>query len=345
MTTKYQFEEIRAFIEELLKKGGLPADRAKRIADAQTEVEAFGVTTHGLTVASAYINMLQKAPEKATGEIKTLNDFGAVTTLDASAVFGLEGILAARDIVEEKARKHGIAITSILRTSWVGVIGYHLAALARKGYLCMAWAQMSGYTCVAPFGGREGRVSTSPMALVMPNDPDPVVADFSTSAVASGKVWRWLSEGKKAPEPLFYDGEGKLSDEPQVFKDHQAMLPFGGAKSGFRGTALSVWIEALTAAAGGIAAGKGGGQNAHILAIHADAMSGGQDTRDEWNRFRDYLLSSPPAQGMNGPTLPGGFEWPRFHDAQANGLTLHPDLEKSLKEMAQDFGVPFPEAV
>ncbi|MFP4579493.1 MAG: Ldh family oxidoreductase [Candidatus Sumerlaeia bacterium] len=345
MTATYDFDAIVELMTQLLMKAGLPEERARRIARVQTEVEGFGVTTHGLTVAAAYVNIAKGGNPDPDAKADIIREFGGTAVLDGGKVMGVEAVLAAREEAEKRAREHGVGLVSVLHAGWVGVLGYHLAELARKGFLCRMWAQMSGYPCVVPFGGREGRVSTSPLAIVMPNDPDPVVADFSTSAVASGKVYRWRSEGVKAPEPLFYNAEGELSDDPQVFCDHKAMLPLGGASSGFRGTAFSIWGEAMTAAAGGIASGGGkGGQNFHLLAIHADALGDVEAYKKEWQRFAEYMLSSKPAKGMSGPRFPGQAEWKKLAQAQSEGLCPHPDVISNLEKLAEELGVEMPEA-
>ena len=89
MAQRYNIKETTTFAAELLEKVGVASERSQRIARALTEVEAFGVTTHGLTVLVAYVNMIKKGNLPADGSTVKLHEFGALTTLDASKVPGV----------------------------------------------------------------------------------------------------------------------------------------------------------------------------------------------------------------------------------------------------------------
>ncbi|RXL51382.1 oxidoreductase, partial [Citrobacter sp. AAK_AS5] len=64
---------------------------------------------------------------------------------------------------------------------------------------------------VAPFGGREGKLSTNPIAFACPvAGGDPIVADFSTSVVPEGVVRSLRNRGLPTPEGAIRDAEGRL---------------------------------------------------------------------------------------------------------------------------------------
>jgi LDH2 family malate/lactate/ureidoglycolate dehydrogenase len=339
----YQLSDLIDFGTELLVRKGMPPERARRIARAQMEIEAFGVTTHGVNVLLHVVKQVGDGMD-AVRLPECIGGHGPIATYDGAGCVSVESILTAIDQATTRAREHGLALVSVLRAGWVGVLGFHLAAPARDGFLAMAWGQMSGWPCVAPFGGREGRLSTNPMAFAMPASPDPIVADFSTAAVASGKVWHWCGTGERPPEPLLLDADGTPTDDPNALKNGGTILPFGGVNFGFRGTALSMWIEALTAAAGGrpANAGKEGGQNVHVLAIDIDAMSGAGGYDDTMSELLDYVLSSAPARDSSGPVMPGQREWQALAKARKDGLHLDDGRVAALREQAELLGVPMP---
>jgi LDH2 family malate/lactate/ureidoglycolate dehydrogenase len=356
MSQYFTYTQLFDWTRGILEAAGLDPVRAERIARAQTDVEAFGISTHGLNVAVACANIYNKQAQKQedpdaehplNGQPVDLREAGAVTTFSGQKMLGIEAVLFARDYLRKQAAVHGIAWVSIRSTGWIGTLGFHLAELAREGFFAMGWVQMSGETAVVPHNGTQGRLGTNPLAIVIPRgEHDPVVADFSTSAVSRGQARRWASDDRKAPEPIFTDEEGTLTDEPKRFEDPDPMLPWGGPAWGFKGTTFSLWVESLTAMAGGVPAlpEKKGGQNVHIMALNREALGcvgPGQEAMDE---MVDYVLSSKPKPGTGGPRLPGTRGWETFHQVEERGIKLHPDQVKWYQDVGENFQVPFPTA-
>ncbi len=341
---KYSLEKLVDFGCRVLEFRGLSRERALRISQSQIEIHGLGISTHGVPV----LNMVMKTlgdgldPGKKTGSIR---DGGAVAVLDCSGCISVESFMNGCVLARKKADSFGLGFVSMLHTGWIGVLGYHLSELAREGYLAIAWAQMSGWPCVAPFGGREGRLSTNPMAFCFPSDPYPVMADFSTAAVSSGKVWQWCGSGKRPPEPLLLDAEGNPTTDPNALKNNGTILPFGGINYGFRGTALSMWIEALTAAAGARPANpdRKGGQSAHVFALKIDSMSSRESYDPLMRDLLSYVLSSKPAPGSDGPVMPGYFEWKSLEKARKEGVDVEECLVDTMKEIGADCGIAMPD--
>ena len=128
-------------------------------------------------------------------------------------------------------------------------MGAYPEALARAG--CIGIAACSGPPSghwVAPFGGREGRISTNPIAFAWPVEgAEPAVADFSTAATAEGVVRSLRNRGLPAPDGMLRDAEGRPTSDPGVLyaTPGGAIQPLGGSL-GYRGTALALLAEVLT---------------------------------------------------------------------------------------------------
>lgn len=339
----YRIDELIDFGVRALVARGVDPGRAGRIARVQVEIEAFGVKTHGLKVLNSVIRDLggKIDPQRVPTQV---HDRASIAAFDGKGCVGVECIMLACDEAARRAREHGLAFVSVLDTEWVGALGYHLAQFARDGFMAMAWAQMPGLACVAPFGGREGRLSTNPMALSFPGDPNPVVADFSTAATSNGKVGMWLAGGHRPPEPLMLDADGVPTDDPAVVRNGGTILPFGGRHYGFRGTALAMWIEALTVAAGGRAANakKQGGQNAHVLAMDIGHMHGAGEYGPAMHELLQYVLSSAPADGSRGPVMAGDREWAALAQARERGVELDDHLVGKMEEFGRELGIEVP---
>jgi LDH2 family malate/lactate/ureidoglycolate dehydrogenase len=328
----------------LLQAYGVPADRARTVAEAQVGVEAFGVGTHGLTVLLHILDRLRDGGLQPDRPPQVEQRSALIARIEGRGCIPVEGYLAACAAAEASARQHGLGFASLVATGWIGALGYHLAGAARRGMLCLAWAQMSGQHTVAPHGGREARLSTDPQALAIPHPGDPVIADFSTAATSNGRINALISRQARAPETILVDREGVPTDDPRVVREGGAILPWGGVHSGFRGTALALWIEALTAAVGGLPSNPQGhgGQNAHVLMLQIGQL-GGADGYDR--RIADltaWLRSSAPMAGCQGPQLPGAGGWARHAAAQADGLRLDDHHLRLLRSHAERHGLPPP---
>ena len=141
-----------------------------------------------------------------------------------------------------------------------------------------------------------------------------------------GKLHRWRSEGKKCPEPMLIEKEsGRPTDDPARFPEHAGILPFGGQHGGFRGTAMSLWAELLSAAVGAKTAnpeGKGP-QNTHFLLIDQKKMGDPHAYKESAKALIEHLKTSAPAEGLSGPRMPGEMEWALLDNARKNGLELY----------------------
>src|SRR5581483_5904674 len=95
---------------------------------------------------------------------------------------------------------------------------------------------------VAPYGSRQRILGTNPIAFAIPaGSYPPLVADFSTAAVAEGKVRVALAKGEKIPPTWVVDRDGKPTTDPAKLYDGGALLTFGEHK----GFALALLADVL----------------------------------------------------------------------------------------------------
>ena len=342
----FDLQQVITFFSGILTGLGLAENRARLIATRQVEIHAFGVTTHGLWPLLGAI-AAYKGGKAVAGHIETVRDHGAVCVLDGSSLPGVEAQIHAVECLSEKVDQHGMAWVSLIDTSWVGVLGYHAAILARRGCFVQSWAQMSNDPKVCPHGGMERRFSTNPLCFVMPAEPDPIVADFSTSIIASGKVFAMNTKGQHAPEPICRTVDGEPSTDPAAFVDGGTILPLGGLNYGFRGMAMAMWNEMLTAAAGGRSCNpdRRNRQSLHLFAIRGDLLGDRATYLAEAKRLVAHVLSAKPVPGNAPPRLPGAWEWQQLAEARDKGLELDEGSVAKLQEVASEHGLVFPQAL
>ncbi|MCX7591445.1 MAG: Ldh family oxidoreductase, partial [Kiritimatiellae bacterium] len=244
------FDELVRFGERYLVRRGMSRQDARFISTMATITEAAGVSTHGIVLLLRLDELLGASVDPAAKPV-VVRDKGAIALLDCEGCAGPVALRRAMEMAKRKARKYGIAMVAVRNGTWIAGLGSYCLALAKEGFFVQLWAQSNGCLDSAPYGGIDARFSTNPVGLGFPTAGEPMVADFSTAVMSMGKVGQLIKKGLRAPEPVFFDKNGNLTDDPRVMREGGAMFLMGGTINGYKGYAFALWAEALTAMAGG----------------------------------------------------------------------------------------------
>ena len=257
--------------------------------------------------------------------------------IDGARCFGNLAMKVAREIGIQKAREHGIGFIAVRDTHWIGALGMHLLAIAQEGFIAQAWAQTDACKDCAPFGGLDPRFSTNPIALAIPANPNPVLADFSTATMSMGAMFDLQREGRKTATPRFIDCDGRATNDPMVLKNGGSLMFVGGEIEGYKGYALSLFNEALTVLAGGSAnnPGRTMHQSFSLLVLDPDAFCGAEYYRNEMERFITHVKNSRPRPGQE-VRLPGERGFAALADCRENGIPLDEHKLSLLSKIAEE---------
>ena len=158
---------------------------------------------------------------------------------------------------------------------------------------------------VAAFGGRDGRISTNPIAFGWPvAGRAPVVADFSTAVVPEGVVGSCGTGTCSAPEGYLRDAGGHTGDPGVLYANPKgAIQPLGG-DLGYRGTALALFVEILTTMLNDDAVDDALAQG------HRYGHPGDRAGRASPNArgLSDHIRASPPLDPSKPVLMPGDRE-------------------------------------
>jgi LDH2 family malate/lactate/ureidoglycolate dehydrogenase len=167
-----------------------------------------------------------------------------------------------------------------------------------------------------------------------------VVADFSTSVVAEGKVRLHRHAGEPVPDGWLVDSDGCPTNDPEALYDGGAILPSGGHK----GFALSLLVEILGGAltgAGCVALGESPGNGVVLVAL--DPAHG--PAADIFNARVAGVLGSLRASGPD-VVIPGEPERHLREQRREAGIPMVASVWRSLMEAAAAVGVdPGPESM
>jgi LDH2 family malate/lactate/ureidoglycolate dehydrogenase len=163
--------------------------------------------------------------------------------VDGGHYVGLYSLHRAAEIALAKARAAGFALVGVHNSFFSGRNARYVETIARAGYACIHTASSEPY--VAPAGGRIAALGTNPFAIGLPCDPDPLILDISTSAIARSEVVLASRLGRPIPEGVAIDSGGHPTQDAAAALAG-ALLPFAG----HRGYGLSLLIQALGLMAG-----------------------------------------------------------------------------------------------
>jgi L-lactate dehydrogenase len=337
---KIAFERMVRFAEEFLVAKGVPEEGARAIAETVVTTEAFGITTHGLSFLPYADGAIPEVIDpKAEPTVES--DRGATAVIEGGRCFAQLAMRRATGIALQKASALGIAMVSVKNAGWLAALGVQLLPIAERGMLAQVWAQTNTCKDCAPVGGIDARFSTNPLALAIPTGGEPILADFSTATVSMGKASLMASRSEKAPERIFMDREGTLTDDPRVVKEGGTILFTGGEHYGHKGYGLSLWCEALTAAGGGECNNpQSRTQQSFTLQVIDPAALGGRDHYlAEIGRFVRHVRTSRPRPGVAAIRLPGERGFEALRRARADGINVEEAMLAKLDALAAKAGI------
>ncbi|QIG50800.1 Ldh family oxidoreductase [Nordella sp. HKS 07] len=345
MSTVYEVEALRKFARDVLVKAGLPAEPGEVVAKGLVEADLYGHTTHGLALLPDYVEEIENGAMVKDGRPRIISDFGAVALWDAGRLPGIWTTELAVAEAGKRARSFGIGAVVLRRSHHIACLAAFLEAPARDGLALIILSSDPSDSHVAPFGGVTPVMTPNPIAVGIPADPDPILIDVSTSITTAAMCARMRKAGTPLPGKWLLDGNGQVTDDPNVMKGGGSILPIGGVDHGHKGYGLSLMVEALTQGLGGFGradAPKEWGASVLVLAFAPEAFGG----REAFLRQTDWLVqvcakSAVPA-GKPDVRLPGQAALKRKAEAQAHGLALDSGRREGLMGLAKRFALAPP---
>lgn len=319
---------------------GASDEDATFVAHALVDAERAGHESHGLIRVSEYVREIRSGVISPKASPEILHDSGSGFLVDGNWGFGQVVARWTTERLIERAREHGIASAGIRNSAHVGRVGVYPEMAACEGLVSFAFVNGGGTEArVAPFGGSRAVFGTNPMAAAvpMPGAP-PIVLDFSTAVVASGKIRVLRDRREPLPEGWILDRTGKPSTSAADYYDGGMLLPFAGHK----GYALCLLIELLAGCltgAGSIALPESGyrvGNGMFILAFDPSGFGDADAFLRSVGALATAVKETPPAEGFDRVMLPGD---PEREAGRARTLDVSDTTMRLLDALAAELGV------
>jgi LDH2 family malate/lactate/ureidoglycolate dehydrogenase len=320
----------------LLESAGAAPDHARIVMDHLITSSAMGLHSHGVMRVPQYLAEIRSGIINPKANPKAVQTAPARLHMDGERGFGQVVGMLMVDAIAPAARSAGMAMIN----GHTGRIGAYPEALAEAGLIGIAVCNgaPSGHW-VAPFGGRDGRVSTNPIATGWPvAGAPPVVGDFSTAASPEGVIRVMRDRKVEAPTGFLRDAAGNATRDPNVLyaTPKGAIQPLGG-DLGYRGTALALLVEVLTTLLNDdrVDDTSRKGTDMTLIAIAPQA-----DFPDLARGMSDHVRASPPLDPKRPVMMPGD----REHAANVPGAPIRVDAPTwmAITAAASEAGIPLP---
>ena len=334
-----------AFVTATMQRAGCSAEEADSIARRLVDSNSVGHDSHGVIRVGKYLEWVREGWLKPNQPPSVVFESDAIAIVDGNRGFGqVIGEFATR-LGIAKAAKTGIAMIGLRNCGHLGRVGDWAEMAAAAGQVSLHFLNTSGAQRVAPFGGRDRRLSTNPISIGIPiDDGDPVILDVTTSTVAEGKLMVAVNKGESVPEGWIIDRDGAPTTDPKAFYDGGALLTVGAHK----GSGLSIVTDLL---AGAVSTGRSSDPDDPVLRnkMLSIYIAPAVYAPDGWvtaeaRRFVDWVKASPPMKEGEPVLTPGEIERRTRAQRLREGVPIDDKTLADLLSAARSVGIDAREA-
>jgi L-lactate dehydrogenase len=345
--TYYDASDLITFAVRLMQAVGLAQDRARVVAEILVEADLMGHSTHGLQLLAAYLGELEADSMTKEGEPSIIVDRGSAVTWDGRYLPGPWLVKRAMDLAFERVQEHPVVTVVIRRSHHIACLAAYLERATERGLLMLLTTSDPSVQTVAPYGGIQPVYTPNPIAAGIPTQKDPIILDLSMSTTANGIVNRFHNQGRQLPGPWLLDNGGNISDNPaDLFSEPPgSILPLGGLDLGYKGFALGVLVEALTAAMGGYGRAdepRQWGASVFLQVMDPAAFGTGEGFIRETEWLAEACRTNPTKPGEPKVRLPGSRALQLRAEQLEKGVVLYPSIMPALKPWAEKLDIPLP---
>lgn len=317
----FAVEPLTKATARVLGAAGTPDDIAGKLARWLINANLSGHPSHGVIRVTQYLAQIKDGAYRPAERPRVVSESETSVVMEGGGAFGH---LAAEELTRrlvEKSRVSRVAVGGIARCNHIGRLGEWSELAVSMGAVFLMVAGGPGMMRTAPFGGREGRMSTNPISFGAPaGEADPIILDFATTAAAEGKIRVARDKGVEIPPNQILDNQGRPSINPNDLYDNGVMLPFGGHK----GYGLMLMIELLASNLVGdtITGEPQSPIGTFALAIDPDALGAGAGFAAMNDATINRVKQTAPAPGFDEVLVPGDIERGSRETVAAAGVEL-----------------------
>ena len=341
----FSHKYLSRIARDIFKACGTPGSEAEIVAEHLVTSNLMGLDSHGIIRVPQYVNAIREGTIRPGAAMTILEETSTTAIVDAGYNFGQVGGMRGIKVAIEKAKKSSVSSDIVRRCNHVGRLGAYPQISTEDGFISMAMcSSIGGGHFVSPWGGREGRLATNPIAFAAPVKGNPILIDISTSVASEGKIRVKREQNELLPEEWILDAKGHPSRDPKDFygPPGSVILPLGG-KQGYKGYAFSLMVEILA----GILLGDGYTpkdikepiNGLWLMVLDISAYMSIEQFKHQMDGLIKYLKSSPPSDGFSKVTVPGELDFGKMEERKRKGIPVEDGIWKNIEELAKELSV------
>lgn len=240
--TYVSIPDIEQAAEAALLNHGAKDWIAASVARAVASAESYGNVICGLYYLESYCTQLASGRVSGTVDPVVSTPRPASVFVDAKFGFAQAAFEKALPTAVQAARDNGTASLAVGHAHTCTSLGYFTSQFAEQGLMAIGFTNAS--PIVAPPGGNARVIGTNPIAMSVPDGAGGAAIhfDFSTSAVALGKITMAKAAGQSIPLGWAVDADGTPTTDPDA--------ALGGSlvsAGGYKGWGFGIMAELLAA--------------------------------------------------------------------------------------------------
>jgi uncharacterized oxidoreductase len=342
----FSADQLREFSAATLHAAGAIATEAQVVADALVEANLEGHDSHGVVRVAEYVGWMEEGKIHHGAQMEIERETEAYALINGNWGWGQVIGKQAMEVGIQKASKVGVAVVSLHNCNHLGRAGDYPTMAVKRGMAAVLFVNThGGGKLVAPWGGRERRLSANPIAAAIPRSTgEPFVLDISTCAIAGGKLHIMRNAGKPIPPNCIIDAQGRPTTNAADYfgPPEGALLPMAGHK----GFGLALMCDMLAGALSGAGCSRPTTTrvgNAFFAVVINIPMFRSREAFDtDVNQLVDYMKSCPLAPGFQEILIPGEPERRIRRQREAEGIPLDDGTWAEVLVPARKYGVRIP---
>jgi LDH2 family malate/lactate/ureidoglycolate dehydrogenase len=327
-------------------------EEAGIFASCLLRADLRGHQTQGIGLLP-YLDELFRAEVMHFGRtFEVVRDTPASALVDGHSGVGQVVGTRAMALAIAKAREAGVGLVTVRRSSDYGMASNYAIQAQEQGLIGISMS--TGPLLVAPWGGRDARFCTNPLALAVPaGDRDPIVIDMATSAHSMGAVVLAARDNKLLGGKDVVDSDGQYTNDPSKVilnvMDRESRMSGALLPAGPKGFGMLLLVELLA----GLLSGERTWQeeapaNAEdraafygqtFLAISVQHFQAPDIFAAAMDRMIDVLVNAPAAKGFTHVRLPGSGAMEKEREYRANGILVRQEEWTMVEDVARRLGV------
>ncbi len=335
-------DELGRYMRAMLAAAGCSEENAGVAAEGFLAADLRGVGLQGLDHMPTLLDALRDGRVDGLARPRVAGESAGAVLIDGGGGPGQAAAMLAVECAVERARRNGSCAAAVTNSFDLFMLGHYTERIALAGLAGFGFSDAP--PMVRPHGGTERRLGTNPVSIAIPVDGDPLVLDFSTSALSASRVRQAGYHGETVPEAEGVDSAGHPSADPAAVREG-AIGPLAGHKGFGLGLCVALLAGPLTGSDTGRALlARGTARKGHLFLAVDPAHFGDLDAfRAAASAYLAEVKECTRVDGTTAIRVPGERAAAARRRALDTGrVAVYESVWTRMAEIADSLGVEVP---